>query len=248
MQSCALCRKAIRSRHMPSSATAELVRQLARARALHDERAASPDLAEQLDRLAAWQTRRLNATYADLASQARYAPAIVFFRTDLYSAGDFSRRDADLARVVPLMTRVLPEGVIATVASAMELSALSHELDRSMVAKLDVRAPLSATAYAEAFRALANRPVRERQIALIGEVGRALDRYVHKPMLFSTLIAMRRPARAAGLGALQAFLERGFSAFRNMHGAGEFLDTVEERETALINAIFAGGPVSLPSL
>jgi uncharacterized membrane protein YeiB len=233
---------------MPSSATAELVRQLARARALHDERAASPDLAEQLDRLAAWQTRRLNATYADLASQARYAPAIVFFRTDLYSAGDFSRRDADLARVVPLMTRVLPEGVIATVASAMELSALSHELDRSMVAKLDVRAPLSATAYAEAFRALANRPVRERQIALIGEVGRALDRYVHKPMLFSTLIAMRRPARAAGLGALQAFLERGFSAFRNMHGAGEFLDTVEERETALINAIFAGGPVSLPSL
>jgi uncharacterized membrane protein YeiB len=233
---------------MPSSATAELVRQLARARALHDERAASPHLAEQLDRLAAWQTRRLNATYADLASHARYAPAIVFFQTDLYGAGDFSRRDADLARVVPLMTRVLPEGVIATVARAMELSALSHELDRAMVAKLDVGAPLSAVAYAEAFRALANRPVRERQIALIGEVGRALDHYVHKPMLFSTLIAMRRPARGAGLGALQAFLERGFRAFRNMHGAGEFLDTVEERETALISAIFAGDPAPLPNL
>jgi hypothetical protein len=225
-----------------SAAAAELIRQLGLARTLHRERAASPPLAAQFDRLAAWQTRRLNATYADLAREPRYAPAIAFFQTDLYGARDYSQRDADLARVVPLMSRVLPEGVIATVAKAMELSVLSHQLDRKMVGRLDPAQPLSAELYCEAFRALENRAERERQIALIGEVGRALDRYVSKPLLFSTLVAMRKPARAAGLGALQAFLERGFVAFRGMRGAGEFLATVEARETALMQAIFAGGP------
>ena len=132
---------------MATSSEAELIRQLKRARALHEERAASPELAAALDRLALWQSRRLNATYADFARDPRYARAIEFFQTDLYGPGDFSRRDADLARVVPLMVRILPEGVIATISDAMELSALSRELDRALLEKLPMPAPLSVTTY-----------------------------------------------------------------------------------------------------
>jgi hypothetical protein len=51
---------------------------------------------------------------------------------------------------------------------------------------------------------------------------------------------MRQPARLAGLGQLHDFLERGFDAFRRMGGAGEFLTTVVARETALMDAMFAG--------
>ena len=54
------------------------------------------------------------------------------------------------------------------------------------------------------------------------------------------MVLMRHPARAAGLAVLQEFLERGFSAFRKMHGAGEFLATIDRRERALMDAIFAG--------
>jgi hypothetical protein len=222
------------------SASTELVRQLERARALHDTRAASPDLAARLDRLAAWQARRLNATYADLARQPRYAPAIAFFQSELYGPGDYSRRDADLARVVPMMTRVLPQGMMTTIARAMELSVLSADLDRAMIERLDPDAVISVPAYCDAFRALANPVERARQVALIVEVGRALDRYVAKPLLRSALAAMRAPARAAGFAALQTFLERGTTTFRRMHGASEFLATIEARETALAKAIFAG--------
>ena len=225
---------------MPTTAATELVRHLERARAQHEERAASPALAARLDRLAAWQAARLDATYADLAEQDRYAPAIEFFQSDLYGAGDYSRRDADLARVVPIMTHVLPEAVVRSVAGAMELSVLSHDLDRRMLDRLTARSRLSVAAYCDAFRALANRGASERQIALIVEIGRALDRYVSKPLVGSTLAAMRHPARAAGLGALQAFLERGFAAFGHMGGAREFLATIQLRETELMNAIFAG--------
>jgi hypothetical protein len=231
---------------MPSVAQADLIRQLQRARALHEQRAASPALAAALDRLAHWQSRRLNATYADLARDPRYAAAIAFFGGDLYGPGDFSRRDADLARVVPVMGKVLPEGVLATVAGAMELSALSHQLDRALLERLDPAAPLSLRAYCDAYRALGERRLRQRQIALIVSVGRALDRYIRKPLVRSALVAMRQPARVAGLGALQDMLERGFAAFRRMHGADEFLATVETRETALMDAIFAGDRAPFP--
>ena len=227
---------------MSTSANAELIRQLERARALHEERAASDELAAALDRLALWQSRRLDATYADLARQSRYARAIAFFGTDLYGPGDFSRRDADLARVVPHMTLVLPERVIATIAGAMELSVLSQELDRALLRKLRPSAKLSVATYCAAYRALDNRHARERQIGLIVELGSALDRYVASPFVRSALVAMRYPARLAGLGELQDLLERGFGAFWEMHGADEFLATVKERETALMEKILAGEP------
>ena len=229
-----------------AEAETELVRQLDRARVLHDERAASPHLTAQLDALASWQARRLGATYADLSRSPRYAPAIAFFRSDLYGPGDFSRRDADLARVAPVMTRLLPATVIATVATAMELSVLSGELDRALLARLDPAAPLSVAAYCAAYRGLANRAEREQQIALIVGIGRALDRYVRKPMLRATLAAMRYPVHAAGLGALHSFLERGFDAFWAMGGAREFLAVIEEREIKLMNAIFAGDRAPFP--
>jgi len=225
---------------VPGPGEIALLHQLERARALHDERAASPALAATLDRLARWQSRRLKQTYADLARMPRYASAVAFFGTDLYGPGDFSRRDADLARVVPLMTKMLPDGVLATVASAMELSVLSHELDRALLRHLDPAAPLSVATYCDAYRALDDRASRRRQVELIVSVGRALDRFVGKPLVRAALVAMRQPARVAGFGALQDFLERGFTAFRTMHGADEFLGIVQSRETALMDAIVGG--------
>ncbi len=231
---------------MPSPGESALVRQVQRARALHEERAASALLAAALDRVAHWQSRRLRATYADLARNPRYANAVSFFGTDLYGPGDFSRRDADLARIVPLMSRMLPEAVLVTVAGAMELSVLSHELDRALLQHLDPGAPLSVASYCKAYRAVDDRASRERQIALIVSVGGALDRYVGRPLIRSALAAMRQPARLAGFGALQDFLERGFGAFRSMHGASEFLAVIERRETALMDAVFAGDSVPFP--
>ncbi len=206
---------------------------------MHDERAASPQLASALDRIAEFQARRLDATYSDLARDPRYKDAIAFFTSDLYGPGDFSRRDADLARVVPMMRRVLPAGVIATVTMAIQLTALSQELDRALLAQLG-EAPLTVATYCDAFRACGNRAARAQQIALVGAVGRGLDRYVRAPLLRRALAVMRAPARAAGLATLQGFLERGVAAFARMRGATEFLETIDTRETALMNAILAG--------
>ena len=231
---------------MASPAEALLVHQLECSRLLHQERGASAELAAALDRVARWQSRRLNATYSDLAADPRYAEAIAFFQSELYGPGDFSQRDADLARVVPIMIRVLPDAVVETVAMAMELSTLSHELDHALVGKLDASAPFTVAAYCDAYRACDNRAERTRQIELIGRTGRALDRYVRQPMLRPLLLMMRHPARAAGLAALQEFLEGGFASFAGMREVDAFLKAVDNRETTLMEAMFSGNRAPFP--
>ncbi|MEO8738525.1 MAG: hypothetical protein ABI537_02345 [Casimicrobiaceae bacterium] len=231
---------------MPKPPEARLIAALEHVRQLHEQRRAVPVLQVALDAVATFQSRRLGATYADLAQQRRYAQAIEFFQSDLYGPGDFSRRDADLARIVPTMGRLLPAGVIGVVARAMELSALSHVLDRALLDRLDADARPTVAQYAHAYRACGNRAERERQVAWIGEVGHGLDRYVRTPLLTNALKLMRLPARAAGLGALQRFLERGVSGFARMHGAEEFLATIAARENTLMAAIFAGDDAPFP--
>lgn len=223
-----------------------LVQELARVARLNAERRANPVLDAALERLGNWQARRLAQTYADLAAQPRFAAAIEFFQIDLYGGTDFTQRDADLARVVPVMMRMLPEGVVATVGKAVELHRLSQELDRALLARLPAGGAFSVANYANAYRRKGDRAARERQIRLIAEIGAALDVFVRKPLIYTAIVMMRHPARLAGLFALHDFLERGFAAFRRMHGAEKFLATIEQREWKLMEALFAGDVAPFP--
>ena len=228
-------------------AQSALARELAHVTRLHDERRANHSLDVALERLAQWQAARLRQTYADLERQERYAEAVAFFETDLYGGADFAQRDADIAKVAPVMAMMLPARAIATIARAMEVNALSQELDRALLARLpraDGRPTVAE--YCSAYRRMNNRPARARQIELIGEIGSALDHLVRMPLVHAALAMMRGPARLAGMGVLHDFLERGFAAFRTMKGADEFLAIIVGRETALMDAILGGATAPFP--
>lgn len=195
----------------------------------------------RLEEVRRWQSERLAQTYADLAASPRYAQPTRFFLEDLYGPKDFSVRDAAMLKIYPVMVRLLPATAVQTAALAIEVDALSEELDRRLAAALGA-GPIDAAAYAKAYRESATPGERERQIALVGEVGRRLDRLVEKPMVFRTLKLMRAPARLAGLSDLQGFLERGFEAFHAMGGAEEFLDTIAARERAIASRLFSSAP------
>ena len=230
-----------------STAHAALVTQLDHARKLHAERAGNPILDGAMQRLADWQSARLMQTYADLTAQPRYRGAIAFFLSDLYGGEEIAKRDADLARVVPIMVAVLPDRVIGTIAQAMELSVMSQELDRLLLGRLPrADGAFTVEEYCRAYRRAGNVAGRRRQIELIGEVGRALDAYVRKPLLRGALAMMRKPAQMSGHSALHDFLERGFAAFRRMGGATEFLATIDKRETELLEKIVDGAHDPFP--
>lgn len=197
--------------------------------------------------LAEWQARRLEHTYRDLTQSERYRPAIRFFLTDLYGPGDYSARDEGVERVYPIMSRVMPEPALAAVALGIELHALSQELDLDMVAmiwgEMGAGDSLDAETYAEAYRRCGDEAERRHQITLVRQVGVSLDELVFRPMVYNAVRLGRTPARLAGLLPLHTFIDRGFQAFRNMRGADEFLDTIIERECAIMESILAGRPV-----
>lgn len=189
----------------------------------------------------AWQAARLARTYADLDADPRYAKATEFFLDDLYGAKDFSGRDEAMLRIYPVMVRTLPEAAVETAALAIEVDALSEELDRRVAAALE-DGPITEAGYARAYRKAGTRAERMRQIELIDEVGRRLDALVVKPWIFTTLKLMRGPAKLAGLQDLQTFLERGFAAFSHMGGADHFLATIDGREMQILSRLFSGHP------
>ncbi|HMS81100.1 MAG TPA: hypothetical protein PKC20_16530, partial [Burkholderiaceae bacterium] len=129
------------------------------------------------DELRAWQAGRLAFTHADLLASPRYRQATRFFLDELYGAKDFSQRDAELARVIPTLTRFMPAAALETIADAVELDALSERLDlataRALVADASIRGrPIDDEAYARAFRAAGSRTDRERQVELVEHIGR----------------------------------------------------------------------------
>jgi len=203
-------------------------------------RAAYPALGAQVDRVKHYQQERFRQTYADLLSSPRYAGAAKFFLEELYGPSDFSQRDAEFARIVPALVRLFPAEVVRTVESLGALHALSERFDTAMGRALDQDATgrLSSADYGRAWRACGDCPGRRQQIGLVRSVGESIDRLTRVPMLRTSLRLMRGPARASGLGTLQAFLETGFDQFHAMKGADAFLSIIEGRESALAESLF----------
>ncbi len=217
----------------------ELGRLLERNAALRDVFANDTKSHERLAELQAWQSQRLLRSHADLRANPRYRAAVEFFFNELYGGGDPYARDRDLQRVHHVMERLLPEAALKALMLAIELEILSQELDAGVVRGLPP-GPITDDSYAEGYRKAGRRSDRERQIELLGVIGGFLDGVVRKPLIRGLVHFARRPAHAAGFGALQEFLEHGLDAFERMKGADEFLATLHDREWRTMERVFAG--------
>jgi hypothetical protein len=194
--------------------------------------------------LRAWQAQRLERSFEDVLADPRMHAAGRFFLSDLYADRDFSGRDRDVDRIMPIMVHLLPETMLRAARDAIELHVLSHALDLRMVRAMDRRrlSKLDAVRYGEIYREAGQPRLRRRQIALVVSVGRSLDAAVQRHGVHRLLRASRLPARAAGLSELQGFLERGFDAFAKLDGADRFLDRVARGEGEVSRRLFAGDP------
>jgi len=194
---------------------------------------------ERLRELRAWQAARLASTYGDLLHDPECVDAMKFFLTDLYGPEEHTRRDQDLARAWSVLSRTLPRATLGLLERAIQLQTLTAQLDEAMVQQL-AAGPVTQESYAAAYRAVGRPEARRRQIDLVLTIATDLDRIVRHAWLAFALRAAHVPAHAAGFGALQDFLERGFAAFRRMKDAGRMLNAIRERETRLSAALFEG--------
>ena len=193
-----------------------------------------------------WQSRRLALSFKDFLANPAMRPAAEFFLSDLYADRDFSARDRDAARVLPMMSRFLPDSLLRAATDAIELAVLSHALDVRMAEHLAARpnrdAAITLADYTRAYQRGNYGRLRRHQIELVLRVGQALDAAVKKHGVYKLLKAARIPAQMAGLSELQGFLERGFHAFDALGGADDFLGQVAAREREVSSRLFSAHP------
>lgn len=179
--------------------------------------------------------------YADLRGRAGYGPAIDFVISDLVGPG-IADRDRELEKVVPLMSRLLPGGALAALATAMELNARILEINLGISAQLEdaiaAGEHICERRYCEATRAVSGFDDFVELIGMTREAGLSLERIVALPMIAPLLKSMRGPARLAGVGDLQAFLEKGLTTFKQVDDIHAFLEVLEQRMEDVFRRIF----------
>jgi hypothetical protein len=217
---------------------------IAQVASLREAWAHSPALSDAVWKVKNLQSRRFAGTYADLLRSGPYEEASRFFLQELYSDKDYALRDAQFSRIAGALQRLFPQSVVTVAVSLAQLHAMTEHLDHRLAsAWLAVTAqPTDAARYVCAWRAMGRRAEREQQLNSVLAIGIEMTRLTRTHGLGLMLKMMRAPAAAAGLGALQSFLEVGFVTFARMasrkNGAKDFLGIVRDREQALLTLLF----------
>jgi hypothetical protein len=208
--------------------------------AIHEQYLADPQLLREYEYFVAWQTAYMMPYYSEFEANRETATAVEFVFSDLVGAG-ISARDADLARVIPVMIRLLPDKALAALASATKLNAraLAVNLDicRNLSSQCSMRTGISERDYCDAFRRSTTLDECQGLIDLTITLGHSLKRLVRSPLLGMTLRTMHAPAYAAGFGAMQDFLEQGYTTFHAIENVDFFLNRLAVRMTKVFTRI-----------
>jgi hypothetical protein len=212
-------------------------------------------LAQAVSEIKAFQAKRFTGTYMDLLHIPQYQGATQFFLEELYSEKDYSERDAQFSRIAGTLERMFPKQVVQTAVSLAQLHSLTEDLDLAMAqhwlnsSTQTAKKAADTERYIAAWHKVGRRADRNAQLKGSLAVGQELVTLTRTPGLRTALKMMRQPATLAGMAALQQFLEAGFDTFAAMspkkpnkdvqaEGTAYFLETIKQREFALINQLF----------
>jgi hypothetical protein len=196
----------------------------------------------------AWQCKRLLASHQQMYQQKHFKPGVEFFINELYGPNDFSQRDQDIARIVPKMSKFLPEKALQSLASALHLNTLSFELDFDLAKKL-VDTEINRDTYAKAYTSCDNLVNRQQQIDYIRILGSDLADVVKMRGIASLLFISRKPAKMAGVLALHEFLEKGFTSFKNLGNVEDFIMPIVNKERQIMQQLAdPNSPNPLPNV
>jgi len=193
--------------------------------------------------LQAFQSARLNNTYADLKNDPEYVKIGHFFFEMLYAPEDFSFRDASIKKLHKLLDGKVYKGMVTAVTQVIELHELSDMLDNRMVDRMiatGVDENMDMDQYQEIYRSLHNYDQRIYQIELSTKVTRAFHKLSKKWVVALSLKTVRTAAHLIGMGKILDFIYEGYSGFRAIKKIDFFVETVEQREMAWHNEIWYG--------
>lgn len=212
-----------------------------RSNELHAEYLEDPHLLASYDRFAEWQLQHLLPYFSDLHVRDGYAAAIEFTMDDLAGIG-ISRRDRDLERAAPVITRTLPLAALDTIATAAEMNArilkVNLRICRCLLVGNVLPDRITEYDYCVACRKASSLEECGELVHLVTALGRTLQVLVYIPLIGVTLRVMRGPAHAGGFAALHEFLENGYRTFKQIPDIEHFLAEIEVRMIEVFERIY----------
>lgn len=186
------------------------------------------------------QAQRFQHTYRDFLDSAEYAMAARFFLEELYGVRDFRTRDQQFSRIAGGLERLFPHAVAELAVDLTELHALTERLDHAMALAwlAQPEAVQTGDRYVRSWTSTGSVADRQRQLDVVSRMGFELETLTRKRSLRTALRLMRGPAKAAGLDALQQFLEAGFDAFASMKEPSRLMKAIHERESQWLTRLF----------
>jgi hypothetical protein len=223
------------------SAASRFRHAIARSNELHAEYLGDPGFYESYDLFTRWQLDYMLPYFSDLLEPEGYSEAVDFIVSDLAGVG-VSERDREIERATPVIVRSLPTQPLETAAAAVELNARALEINLGICRELLVDGELPPT-IAEKEYFVACRKVSSYEecmdlVELATDLGETLKKLVRVPLIGGLLRTMRKPAHAAGFGALQEFLETGYLTFRRISDIDRFLEHLRDRLDQVFERIY----------
>ena len=204
------------------------------------------DVNPGLDLLRSWQADRMKETYSDLIADPQYRSSILFLLNDIYNPNHYSQRDEDIYRLHSFLSNILPDSTLRILEDAIELYGLTNALDKkllcTLVDDLGMHEELDAALYAEGLRSCDNYDERLKHIASIVKLFDEVIEGSRSPIVGMALRLARKPAYSAGWGELYDFLGRGYAATKSLPKTNAFTAIIQERETKILDQIYAGDP------
>lgn len=200
---------------------------------------------EKVKQVQAWQRERFQNSHAPLLNDRVKRDAICFLFSEVYGGVDLSPVARDIRRAYPLAMKIFSENVMRTASLALELNALTAELDEQVASilfshSLSVRKEIDLVSYLQAFQMASSLDIRLHQLKLAESLLASIDCYINSRMIFGAFKLARGPAKAAGLVHLYQFMEKGFTVLRPLESPSRFMADIFVKEKVYMQSIFAG--------
>jgi hypothetical protein len=198
-------------------------------------------LANAKNALQEFQVRRLKRDFRDLRMSKEYGALCDFFATEIYSARDFTERNAGFRRVTTQFRSIIGDEIHDGLIRLLDLHALTDRLDDELSSLLVERGTgvnFTESQYEDAYRQLDNYDDRALQISMIMDS----FRFTHRVSQMTFIGMVLKSARiAAGLFTKDhaiELLDRAYWLMRDVKDIRPFTDEVGRRELARLDRIY----------
>ncbi len=209
----------------------------------------NPNIQQRLADVQLWQKTRMQRTHARQFAEKQNVLMAEYFLNRLYGGPDFDALAEQIARLTKYAhkaEKLIPDNAIKTGTSGVALAILAVQLDEQVAMQLleDYHPSESLTdeMMRQAYLKLNQSDERLKQLALLDELGKSLDKYMRSFMVYTAFKMCKGAATKYRFEVMYDFMQDGFSAMKPLKSAEKFVKDFTANERQIIAKVHAGDP------